>query len=68
MNTPTMEIYESSDINEILHATYDKLTESIESMGLSGYGWVLERLIKLDLHILEFNPLQATSYIPLSKE
>ena len=30
-----------------------------------GSGWILNKLISLDLHLLEFDPLRATSYIPL---
>ena len=28
-------------------------------------GWILDKLIALDLHLLEFDPLRATSCIPL---
>ena len=40
----------------------------IENFQHTGSGWVLEKLLKLDLHILEYSPLRATSYITLPKE
>ena len=65
LNTQAAEIYESSEVDEILNNTNENLVSSIEDFQHRGSGWVLDRLLKLDLHILEFNPLRATSYIPL---
>ncbi len=68
LNTHIVEIYESSEVEEILANTYEDLISEIENFQHRGSGWVLDRLLKLDLHVLEFNPLRATSYIPLPKE
>ena len=68
LSTSAAEVFESSDVGEILHRTYQNLVKTIEDFQLTGSGWVLDKLVKLDLHILEFDPLRATSYIPLPKE
>ena len=64
-NTEAIEIYESSKIDDILSNTNKNLVSSIEDFQHRGSGLVLDRLLKLYLHILEFNPLRATSYIPV---
>ena len=60
-----MEVYNSSEIDNALNSTYENLVSAIEDFQQRGSGWVLNKLLALDLHILEFNPLRATSYIPL---
>ena len=67
LNTPASAVYESGNIDEMLDNTYDSLVKSIEDFHLTRSGWVLEKLLKLDLHILELNPLSATSHITLPK-
>ena len=64
-NTDPFEIYESTEVDGILTQTYEKLFSSIEEFQHRGSGWVLDKLLRIDIHILEFNPLRATSYIPL---
>ena len=68
LNTEALEIFKSTDIDDLLNHTYENLVSSIENFQQRGSGWVLDKLLKLDLHILEFNPLNATSYIPLPDE
>ena len=64
LNTDTVEVFEYSNIYEILNNSYNNLLLMIEDFQQHGSGWVLDELLKLDLHILEFNLLRATSYIP----
>ena len=68
LRSEAIELYKSSNINEVLDKTYESLIAAIENYVNRGSGWVLDRLVKLDLHILEFNPLRGTSYIPLPKD
>lgn len=68
LNTDVEEAFRSNNLDELLENTYDNLESVIEKFQLRGSGWVLDRLIRLDLHILEYNPLRATSYITLPKE
>ena len=63
--TDTIEVYDSSDVHHALNSTYENLVSAIEDFQQCGSGWILDRLIALDLHLLEFDPLQVTSYIPL---
>ena len=68
LNTDVMEVFESSMIDELLNETYENLVSAIENYQNRQSGWVLDRLLKLDLHVLEYSPLHATSYIPLPQD
>ena len=57
---------DSCDVHDALNSTYENLVSAIEDFQQRGPGWNLDKLIALDLHLLEFDPLQATSYLPLS--
>ena len=60
-----MEVYNSCDIRNALKSTYGNLVSGIEDFQQHESGWILNKLLILDLHLLKFNPLRATSYIPL---
>ena len=68
LNTDIMEVYDWSEMDDILSNTYGNLVSVFENFEYRGSGWVLDRLLKLALHILEFNPLRTTPYISLPKE
>ena len=53
------------DVHDALNSTYENLVSAIEDFQQRVSGWILDKLIGLDLHLLEFDPLRATSYIPL---
>ena len=65
LSTDTIEVYDSSDIHDALNSIYENLTSTIEDFQQRGSGWVLDKLLSFDLHLLEFDPRRATSYIPL---
>ena len=65
LSTDTIEMYDSTDIRDALNSIYENLTSAIEDFEQRGSGWVLDKLLAVDLHLLEFDPLRATSYIPL---
>ena len=65
LSTDTIEGYDSSDIHDALISTYENLVSTIEDFQQRGSGWILDNLVALDLHLLEFDPLRATSYIPI---
>ena len=65
LSTDTIEVYDSCDVHDELNSTYENLVSVIEDFQQRGSGWILDKLIALDLHLLEFDPLRATSYIPL---
>ena len=64
LNIDTIEVYDSSDVHDALNSTYENLVSAIEEFQRRGSGWILNKLIALDLHLLEFDPLRASSYIP----
>ena len=65
LSTDTIEVYDSSDVHDALNSTYENLVSAIEDFQQRRSGRTLDKLIALDLHLLEFDPLRATSYIPL---
>ena len=42
--------------------------KSVDEFQRNGSGWVIKDIIRLDTTILEFDPLRASTYIPLPKE
>ncbi len=68
LNTDPVEILASTNINETLDEIYDALVDAVEHFEMIGSGWVLDQLLRLDLHVLEFIPLRASSYLPLPSE
>ena len=58
LNTETTEIFESSNIPETLDAVYNNLVTKIENFQQTGSGFVLDKLLMLDLYIFT-----ATCYI-----
>ena len=65
LSTDTIEVYDAGDVHDALNSTYENLVSAIEDFQRRGSGWILDQLIALDLHLLEFDPLRATSYIQL---
>ena len=65
LSNDTIEVYDSSDVHDALNSIHENPTSVIEDFQQRGSGWVLDKLLALDLHLLEFDPLRATSYIPL---
>ena len=65
LSTDTIEVYDSSDVHDASNSIHENLTSAIKDFQQRGSGWVLDKLLALDLHLLEFDPLKATSYIPL---
>ena len=47
------------------HSICGNLTSAIEDFVQRGSGWISDKLLALDLHLLEFDSFSATSYIPL---
>ena len=65
LNTTAKELFKLENIEKLLEDSYAELISKIEEFQSRGSGWVLNKLLILDLHILEYNPLHASSYIPL---
>ena len=65
LSTDIIGVYESCDVHDALNSSYENLVSSIEDFQQRGSGWILDKLMALDLHLPEFDPLRATSYSPL---
>ena len=65
LSTDTIGVYGSCDVHGLLNSTYENLVSAVEDFQQHGSGWNLDKLMALDLHLLEFDPLIVTSYIPL---
>ena len=52
LSTNTIEVYDSSDIHDALNSTYENLVSAIEDFEQRGFGWVLDKLLALDLPLL----------------
>lgn len=66
-NTINYKITDSSNLSVIFDNIIDILTEKTEDFHEygSGSGWSLMKIINLQLNINKYNPLRASSYIPL---
>ena len=63
-----VEILEGTDIDERLHLIVNELLKKIDDFEERGSGWVLHELYRLDLHTYIYDPLRASTYIPLPDE
>ena len=63
-----VEILVGTDIDEVLHLITDQLLKKIDDFEERGSGWVLHELSRLDLHTYVYDPLRASTYIPLPDE
>ena len=67
-NTEPVEIYKSTNLDNIFDKIYDEFINFIETFEAKGSGWLLEQFMQMDLHILQFNPLHCSTYFPLPEE
>ena len=59
--------YESTDLNEVYERMITKILESFSTYLKNGSGWVLKKVVKLDITLSKFKPLRGSSHIPLLK-
>lgn len=59
-----LQVFAASNIDQLLEEAEEELMKRIDKFEQKGSGWVLHRLLTLDLHIDAFVPLRASSYIP----
>ena len=63
-----LEILAATDIDGVLQSIYDQLLKKINDFEVRGSGWLLHELSRLDLHTYVYDPLRASTYIPLPKD
>ena len=68
LNTMVFEVLDSTNLNETLDNVYDVLVNKMDSFCKKGSGWTLHQLLKLEVHILEYQPLTASTYFKIPKE
>ena len=67
-NTEPVVILAATDIQEVVEMFFANLFKQIDNYEKSGSGWVLHSLVALDLNLLRYKPLRASSYIKMSKK
>ena len=58
-------VTEATDISELYDTMANKIFESIQNFHNRGSGWQFDRVEHLDINIVPYNPLSASSYIKL---
>ena len=56
---------EGTNVNSIIKNSEEKINESISNYINNGSGWYFKKIVNLEIHINEFRPLRASSYISL---
>ena len=55
----------STDVDKLIGACIDGIDGSIESYQEKGSSWNFKEVEKLEIHIVKYNPINGSSYIPL---
>ena len=53
------------EIKEQLKIAMEKIPSSFSDFQSKGSGWVLDKVLHIDLHIAKYKPLKGSSYLPL---
>ena len=65
ISTETYQAYSREDIDRDMPTAFLHLNRNCEEAEREGTGWNLEQILHIDVHSARFNPLAASSYIPL---
>ena len=55
----------STDVKDIIKKSKESVLEKVSSYLNNGSGWYFKEIIKLEIHINEYQPMRGSSYIPL---
>ena len=61
-------VYPTTDVQTVVENIYLNITNQIDNYERNGSGWVLFHLVNMDIHFHAFDPLRASSYIPMPKK
>ena len=61
-------VTESTDLSDLYNTMTSRIFELIQNFNNRGSGWQFDRVEHLDININPYNPLSASSYIPLPKK
>ena len=56
------------DVSEMYDDASEKILESMAKYQKEGSGWRLKRVLELEIHTTEYNPVGGSSYIPLPEK
>ena len=64
-NSDTYVNLESTDVKKILAKAIFTILENINIYQKNGSGWYFKKVIHLEIHTVDYNPMRGSSYIPL---
>ena len=64
-NTETFINLEPTDVEDILSQMMKEILEKISIFQRNGSGWYFKEVPSLEIHIVDYKPIKASSYIPL---
>ena len=68
LSTPTFKAFNQLDIDTDLPTAYKNLFTKFDEQEREGSGWVLDKILQIEVHTATLDPLQASSYIELPKK
>ena len=64
-NTETNINLESTDVKRLLSLIINSILIKLEEFQKNGSGWYFKEIVSLEIHTVEYNPMNGSSYIPL---
>lgn len=58
----------TTNLNTVYEEFLSSIKEKVFKFAGNGSGWALQKILHLEININKYNPLRASSYIPLPKE
>jgi len=59
---------EGSDVNKIYDWMVERVLDNLTNFQRRGSGWVFASIVRLEIHTVDYEPLTASSFIPLPKQ
>ena len=56
---------ESTDVIKLIDINVKKIIEDLEVYQKNGSGWYFKEVVNLEIHTVDYNPMNGSSYIPL---
>ena len=66
-NSKQESVFESTDLEEVYERMVTKMLEAFATYLKNGSGWVLKRVVRLDITLSRLRPLRGSSHIELPK-
>ena len=55
----------STNEHELITSCYNKIIKDLDSFQANGSGWYFKEVVQLEIHTVEYNPANGSTYIPL---